>query len=70
MTIWVFILFYLNLPQKFMEVYESQRVSPAARSLLPADDLPSKDSSWGACYGRSLGIIPDISQKYKMGDIQ
>jgi hypothetical protein len=49
MTIWVFILFYLNLPQKFMEVYESQRVSPAARSLLPADDLPSKNISSGAC---------------------
>ncbi len=40
-----------------------------SRSLLPADDLPSKDVSWGACYGRFLGINPDISQKYKMGDI-
>jgi hypothetical protein len=58
-----------------MKVYDaaankSQRVSPAARSLLPADDLPSKDISWGACYGRSLGINPDIYKKYKMGDIQ
>jgi hypothetical protein len=58
-----------------MKVYDavankSQRVSPAAKSLLPADDLPSKDSSLGACYSRSLGINPDISQKYKMGDIQ
>jgi hypothetical protein len=37
--------------------------------LQQADDLPSKDVSWGACYGRSLGIKPDISQKHKMGDI-
>jgi hypothetical protein len=29
-----------------------------------------RDISWGACYGKSLGINPDISQKYKMGDIR
>jgi hypothetical protein len=28
--------------------------------LHEADDFPSKDISWGACYGISLVINPDI----------
>jgi hypothetical protein len=32
-------------------------------------EMGSEVSSAPACYGSSLGSIPDIPQKYKMGDI-